>query len=106
MYRGKYSNLIKEVKQKSKNKLNDNFWKWFNNSKVVDENGNPLVVIHRTKSDFNTFDITKSHPMNLQGKGFYFSSKDDLFMKNSFGNKIMKCYLSIQNPFYGYQVKI
>ena len=43
--------------------------------------------------------------MNLQGKGFYFSSKDDLFMKNSFGNKIMKCYLSIKNPFYGYGVK-
>lgn len=96
-------NLVNESAKQSN--LNDNFWKWFNNSKVVNENGNPLVVIHRTKSDFNTFDITKSHPMNLQGKGFYFSSKDDLFMKNSFGNKIMKCYLSIQNPFYGYQVK-
>lgn len=96
-------NLVNESKN-SKN-LNDNFWKWFDNSKVVDKDDNPLVVIHRTKSDFNTFDITKSHPMNLQGKGFYFSSKDDLFMKNSFGNKIMKCYLSIKNPFYGYGVK-
>lgn len=96
-------NLVNE--SKNLKNLNDNFWKWFDNSKVVDKDDNPLVVIHRTKSDFNTFDITKSHPMNLQGKGFYFSSKDDLFMKNSFGNKIMKCYLSIKNPFYGYGVK-
>lgn len=26
-------------------RLNDNFWKWFGNSKVVDKNGNPLIVI-------------------------------------------------------------
>jgi conjugative element/phage-associated large polyvalent protein/ADP-ribosyltransferase-like protein len=31
------------------------FKKWFKGSKVVDENGKPLVVYHGTRSDFNTF---------------------------------------------------
>lgn len=100
---GKYK--PKEVNESVQPNLNDNFWKWFQGSKVVDEDGNPLVVIHRTKNDFNTFDISKSHPMNLQGKGFYFSTNDDLVMKKSYGNIIMKCYLSIKNPFYGYGVQ-
>lgn len=35
----------------------ENFRKWFGNSKVVDENGKPLVVYHGTNaSDFDTFD--------------------------------------------------
>ena len=36
-------------------RLNDNFWKWFGKSKMVDKQGNPLVFYHVTNSDFNTF---------------------------------------------------
>lgn len=37
---------LKELNESVQNKLNDNFWKWFGNSKVVDEQGRPLVVYH------------------------------------------------------------
>lgn len=35
--------------------LNDNFWKWFGNSKTVDKNGNPLVFYHGTRQTFDKF---------------------------------------------------
>ena len=35
------------------------FKNWFGDSKVVDENGNPLVVYHGTNADFNIFDTEK-----------------------------------------------
>jgi hypothetical protein len=41
-------------------------------SKVVDENGEPLVVYHYSKSKFNVFDIEKAK-RGLGGKGFYFT---------------------------------
>jgi hypothetical protein len=38
------------------------FKKRFEGSKVVDENGNPLVVYHGTNAKFNTFDGIKTEP--------------------------------------------
>ena len=32
-----------------------NFWKWFGDSKVVDEQGRPLIVYHGTNQDFDEF---------------------------------------------------
>lgn len=53
----------------------DNFKRWFGNSKVVDENGNPLVVYHGSNANFTIFDKSKIDIDNL-GAGFYFSSED------------------------------
>jgi ribosomal protein S18 acetylase RimI-like enzyme len=36
------------------------FKKWFGKSKVVDENGEPLVVYHGTSEKFDSFDLSKS----------------------------------------------
>lgn len=36
-----------------------NFWKWFGDSRVVDEQGRPLVVYHGTNNDFSKFDLKK-----------------------------------------------
>ena len=36
-----------------------NFTKWFGNSKLVDENGKPMVLYHGTDRDFSSFDIRK-----------------------------------------------
>ena len=38
---------------------NPNFKWWFADSKVVDDNGEPLVVYHGTNADFNIFDKEK-----------------------------------------------
>jgi len=37
-----------------------NFWRWFGDSKVVDEQGRPLVVYHGTSFSFDIFRIGKS----------------------------------------------
>ena len=36
------------------NNLNENFWKWFGDSKIVD-NGRPIVVHHGTSKKFTSF---------------------------------------------------
>lgn len=73
------------------------FKKWFGDSKVVDESGQPLVVYHGTNADFETFDQSKigtATDMGIWGKGFYFGNKE-----TPYGTKQMPVYLKIDNPF-------
>jgi hypothetical protein len=37
----------------NQNNLNDNFWKWFGNSVVI-ENNTPIIVYHATKTNFKS----------------------------------------------------
>lgn len=83
-----YLNEQKEVKSN----LNDNFWKWFGNSKVVEENGDPMVVYHGTNTEFSKFN--KGMKDGLGGKGIYFSE----YPLPQFGKNQMKVYLKIENP--------
>lgn len=75
------------------------FKKWFGDSKVVDENGKPLVVYHNTDAKFSTFDKSKigtKTDKGMHGRGFYFSNeKDQTYM---YGNRQMPVYLTIKNP--------
>jgi GNAT superfamily N-acetyltransferase len=74
---GKPSNLTSEQYKLVRTPA---FKEWFgdwennptNSSKVVDENGEPLVVYHFTDKKFNIFDIKKAQ-RGLGGKGFYFT---------------------------------
>ena len=68
------------------------FKKWFgdwendpeNASKVVDENGEPLVVYHSTNNDFTMFDLNKIGSNGLAlGPSFYFTNSK-IFWKNLF----------------------
>lgn len=66
-------------------------------SKVVDDNGEPLVVYHGTKDRFNTFSTKKtSTPM------FYFTSERHKIEEGSVGartsGRIMEVYLNMRNP--------
>lgn len=90
--------LIREELDKITN-INDNFWKWFSGSKVVDKNNKPLVVYHGTKADFNAFDYDKLEG-DLRNFGFYFT--DDLSHANEYSTngKTIKAYLSLKNPYY------
>jgi hypothetical protein len=73
-----------------------NFRRWFGDSKVVDEKGEPLVVYHGTGADIDAF----------RGRGrFYFAEKPEYAA--SFAGKyfdeykrpnIMPVYLSVQKP--------
>jgi hypothetical protein len=67
------------------------FQKWFGDSKVVDKDGNPLVVYHGTAADFSTF----------EGNRFYFTPNPEYagnYADETPGANVMPVYLSLQNP--------
>jgi len=81
------------------------FKNWFGSSKVVDEEGNPLVVYHGTYCDFNRFYAPSEMPDTLAAEvlscgndtfGIYFTDRKSFADK--FGNRVMPVYLSLQNP--------
>lgn len=68
-------------------------------SKVVDENGEPLVVKHNSKSkDITSFDKNRrgTNGGTLFGKGFYFSTNTDY--NSVFGNIEYNVFLNIKKP--------
>lgn len=85
-----------------------NFWNWFGDSKVVDEQGRPLVVYHGTKEEFDTFDIKQvgSNTGNFGhiGFGFYFTQDQDY--AQSYGANVMPVYLKSTNVFTGTKEQI
>lgn len=75
------------------------FREWFGDSKVVDGNGNPLVVYHGTIKAFNEFNTTDFGA--LLGKGSYFTaSESEARQYSGQGTRIVPAYLSINNPYY------
>lgn len=97
--------FLSKVEDKSSKKVADKtqtkeFKEWFGDSKVVDEDGKPLVVYHGTNEEFNVFDKNKrgsNTDKGIFGKGFYFSK--NLKTSQAYGKNIKETYLSIQNPF-------
>lgn len=53
------------------------FQRWFEGSKVVDEDGEPIVMYHGTTHAFEAFDPDLANPENDMGKGIYLSSSYD-----------------------------
>lgn len=64
-----------------------------NASKVVDENGEPLVVTHATNSEpFKVF--RRGERDGLSGKGIYFSPDG----VSIWGRNVMRCFLNVRHP--------
>ena len=61
-----------------------------NSSKVVDFNGEPLVVYHGTNAEFNTFKL---------GYGSYSSFTENKTLALSYGDIINQFFLVIKNPY-------
>lgn len=80
---------------KSKEAL-ENFYKWFGDSKVVNEKGEPLVVYHSTNAEFDTFSKRKQKG-GVFAKGFYFSKIKE--RTTPYGIKTLSTYLKMKNPF-------
>lgn len=87
--------------------LNENFKKWFSSSKVVNSNGEPLVVYHGTDAEFNVFSFDKKGSNTGWSNtihGFFFIANKELAenfaRENNNGGKInvKEVYLSIQKP--------
>jgi pSer/pThr/pTyr-binding forkhead associated (FHA) protein len=75
------------------------FTAWFKNSKIVNQDGTPKVVMHYTNANFSQFDLSKFGKTDYGyfGKGFYFTEVP--MRNNSYGSIQMQVYLSIQNPY-------
>ena len=72
-----------------------NFYNWFGDSKVVDEQGRPLVVYHGSDADFDVFDRTKTRStMDIQGNFFSPWELD----AQGYGSNVRAFYLKITNP--------
>lgn len=82
------------------------FKRWFGDSKVVDANGEPLVVYHATPADFSSFKRTRGADF-----GFHFGSSeqangriegrrigDAKTSEKSGAYSVMPVFLSIKNP--------
>jgi hypothetical protein len=88
-------------------KITDNsaFRKWFGDSKVVDQEGKPLVVYHGTPSGgFEAFQLRPRRHGQIWGKGHYFTeSRQDAehYSNVTYGDErqVYETYLSIKNPF-------
>lgn len=83
----------------------EKFKRWFGDSKVVDEDGEPLVVYHGTTSEFSEFDPSKRGSNTGSANaynGFFFIADEslarDFAKKSSGGDIVIPAYLSIQKP--------
>lgn len=61
------------------------FKAWFKGSKVVDAEGNPLIVFHGTTHEFHTFSKKNANYENDFGAGFYFSNTHEDVQSNYAG---------------------
>ena len=78
-------------------KSQSNIDPWLQDSKVVDQEGNPLKVYHGTNANFNQFDLDYC-AMGI----IWFSSDENKILDGESGacgtSHIKEAYLSIKNP--------
>jgi len=68
---------------------------WFSGSKIVDFDGNPLMVYHGTTSSFDKFEPGHENGMTRSRTGYYFT--DDYDAAAEFG-PVRSFFLSLKNP--------
>ena len=90
---------------------NPNFKAWFGGSKVVDDQGNPLVVYHGTAKEFDTFihdDEKKTFGSRFSGmKGSFFTNRpgeanhyaEQSRIWKGGNEQVLPVFLKIENPY-------
>lgn len=79
------------------------FWRWFEDSKVVDDQGDPLVVFHGSKTQFHTFDNSVNQDKERQmGAEFGFFFTDDITVARRFLNPNVSVneYMQLRNDVF------
>lgn len=100
---GKVSNLSEKQYAQVRTKAFKNwFGDWENDptnaSKVIDENGEPLVVYHGSPNEFNTFDSSKStekRKFTLENTYYFTSNKR---VAQGYGKNLIPSFINIRNP--------
>lgn len=97
--------------------FSDAFRRWFGNSKIVNDDGSPLIVYHGRRGDFDRFDANRfsKNDHGWYGQGIYFTCSTSLASayasvapadtpfeveNEMLDANVMPCFLSIQNPYY------
>ena len=78
------------------------FKQWFGDSKVVDEDGEPLVVYHGTTKDIDQFKISEKAHRAGNPDGFYFTidpKEASKYSDKGEGANVLPVYLQLVNPF-------
>jgi hypothetical protein len=97
------------IREKSKI-YSESFREWFGDwindpssaSKVVDENGEPLVVYHGSPNEFDYFDKSKvgsTTDYGVFGTGFYFALTKSY--ARIYGENVKPFFLNLKNPYKG-----
>jgi diguanylate cyclase (GGDEF)-like protein len=84
-----------------------NFYEWFGDSKVVDEQGRPQVLYHGTTADFSKFDLSKAGQKDhgFFGSGIYLTPDSKVagaysdYDQDVSGQSTMPVYAKIENPY-------
>jgi hypothetical protein len=71
-----------------------------NASKVVDENGEPMVVYHGTDSDFSVFESRKTEYKRTSAPEGIAHLTDNKKTAKRFGNNVMELFVNIRSPYY------
>lgn len=75
------------------------FKEWFGDSKVVDEKGKPLEMVHFSYNEFSQFDKSHAGVNNDESSiGFWFADRDDFAFNNERYPIRYDVYLKMDNP--------
>ena len=76
----------------------DNLLKWFGNSKIVDDSGQPLRVYHGTVKHFDSFKLPGRRASG--GNAIFFATSPDTanYFTRDRGH-VLPCYVRIEKPF-------
>lgn len=94
---GKVEDIRYSLKEDSDGRvLSESQKEYFKNSKVIDEDGNLMVVYHGTpKPNFSVFKLGDG----ALGNGIYFAESKEYSKGFSFGSNPYEVYLNITNPY-------
>lgn len=78
------------------------FKRWFGNSKIVDKNGNPLMMYHATPSsdEGDIFSVFNKSDDGKLGQGIYTTALSKYAESFAPTGAVMPLWVSIQNPLY------
>lgn len=101
---GSVSKPLRSARNSAADALTPAFRKWFGDSKVVDERGEPLVMYHGTDKDFEAF---RDGPIPRSGGvRLIFTSPDPSFADgythrwgDGSGGRVIPLYVRAENPF-------
>ena len=109
---GTFSPKSKDIRFSLSQTKTPEFKRWFGDSKVVDDKGEPLVVYHGTSKDkdFTSFNVgtrgswfttspdeASSYAKDNDSQGYKYEGGK--FIAKNVASRVMPVYLSIQNPY-------